>query len=84
MSMRRFTRRTNAFSKKLANHGHALVLYFVTYNWTRIHKSLRVSHAMAAGLTDRLYDMEYIVKLTNQFEAKDIARQRRMMAKFAD
>lgn len=84
MSMRRFTRLTNAFSKKLANHGHALALYFVTYNWTRIHKSLRVSPAMAAGLTDRLYDMEYIVKLTDQYEAKDANRIRHMMAKIAE
>ena len=60
MSMRRFTRLTNAFSKKLDNHIHALALYFMFYNFTRIHKSLKVSPAMAAGVTDRLWSMEDI------------------------
>jgi IS1 family transposase len=54
MQMRRFARLTNAFSKKFENHCHALALYFFWYNWTRQHKSLRVSPAMAAGLTDKL------------------------------
>ena len=63
MSMRRFTRLTNAFSKKLENHCHALALYFVFYNFSRIHKSLRVTPAMAAGLTDKLMSMEDIVAL---------------------
>jgi IS1 family transposase len=61
MSMRRFTRLTNAFSKKLDNHIHALALYFAFYNFCRIHKSLRVSPAMAAGIADRLWSMEDIV-----------------------
>ena len=61
MSMRRFTRLTNAFSKKLDNHIHALALYFVFYNFCRIHKTLRVSPAMAAGMTDRLWSLEDIV-----------------------
>lgn len=60
MSMRRFTRLTNAFSKKLDNHIHALALYFMFYNFTRIHKSLKVSPAMAAGITDKLWSMEDI------------------------
>ena len=63
MSMRRFTRLTNAFSKKVENHCHALALYFVWYNFVRIHKSLRVIPAMAAGVTDTLHDMEWIVGL---------------------
>ena len=63
MSMRRFTRLTNAFSKKLENHCHALALYFVFYNFARIHKSLRVTPAMAAGITDKLMSMEDIVAL---------------------
>lgn len=54
ISMRWFTRLTNAHSKKLAKHRHAISLCFVFYNWTRIHKSLRVTPAMAAGLTDRV------------------------------
>lgn len=64
MSMRRFTRLTNAFSKKVENHCHALALYFVWYNFCRQHKSLGgVSSAMAAGVTDTLRDMEWIVGL---------------------
>ena len=63
MSMRRFTRLTNAFSKKLDNHIHALALYFAFYNFCRVHKSLRVSPAMAAGVSDRLWSMEDIVAL---------------------
>ena len=61
MSMRRFTRLTNAFSKKLDNHIHALALYFVFYNFTRIHKTLRMSPAMAAGITDRLWSLEDVI-----------------------
>jgi IS1 family transposase len=61
MSMRRFTRLTNAFSKKLDNHIHAIALYFVFYNFCRIHKSLRVSPAMAAGVSDRLWSLEDVV-----------------------
>jgi hypothetical protein len=63
MSMRRFTRLTNAFSKKVENHCHALALYFVWYNFCRIHKSLRVTPAMAAGVTDTLRDMAWIAEL---------------------
>lgn len=63
MSMRRFTRLTNAFSKKLYNHFLSLALYFVFYNFCRIHKTLRVTPAMAAGLTDTLHDAEWIVDL---------------------
>ena len=61
MSMRRFTRLTNAFSKKLDNHIHALALYFVFYNFCRIHKTLRTSPAMAAGVTDRLWSLEDVI-----------------------
>jgi len=61
MSMRRFTRLTNGFSKKLDNHIHALALYFVFYNFTRIHKTLRMSPAMAAGITDRLWSLDDVI-----------------------
>ena len=63
MSLRRFTRLTNAFSKKIENHVHALSLYFVFYNFVRIHKTLRVTPAMESGLTDRLWEFEDIVGL---------------------
>jgi len=68
MSMRRFTRLTNAFSKKLENHCHALALYFVWYNFCRIHKSLKVSPAMAAGVTDELLSMADIVQAMDRKE----------------
>lgn len=61
MSMRRFTRLTNAFSKKVDNHVAALALYFVFYNFVRIHRSLRVTPAMAADVTDRLWSFEDIL-----------------------
>ncbi len=66
MSMRRFTRLTNAFSKKVENHCHALALYFMYYNFVRIHKTLHSTPAMAAGVTDKLWSMEDIVNLIDQ------------------
>ena len=70
MSMRRFTRLTNAFSKKIDNHIHALSLYFVWYNFCRIHKSLRETPAMAAGITTSLMSMEDVVALIDKAEAE--------------
>ena len=63
MGMRRFTRLTNGFSKKLENHLHMLSIYFVHYNFVRMHKSLRMTPAMAAGVTDILHDMTWLVAL---------------------
>jgi len=63
MSMRRFTRLTNGFSKKIDNHIHMLSLYFVHYNFCRIHKTLKVTPAMEAGITKTLHDAEWIVGL---------------------
>lgn len=63
MHMRRFTRLTNAFSKRIENHCHQLALYFVWYNFVRQHKTLRVSPAMAAGISDRLMDMKDVADL---------------------
>ena len=63
MSMRRFTRLTNAFSKRLENHVAMLSLYFVHYNFCRIHKTLRMTPAMAAGVSDTLRDVKWIVGL---------------------
>lgn len=63
MSMRRFTRLTNAFSKKLENHMAAIALHFMHYNFARIHQTLRTTPAMAAGVTSKLWDVEDIVAL---------------------
>ena len=74
MSMRRFTRLTNAFSKKLDNHIHALALYFVFYNFTRIHKTLRMSPAMAARITDRLWSLEDVIAKIDELAPEPKAR----------
>ena len=63
MHMRRFTRPTNAFSKKLENHEHAVALHYMNYNFCRIHQSIRTTPAMAAGATTRLWEIEDIVGL---------------------
>jgi IS1 family transposase len=63
MSMRRFTRLTNAFSKKVENHCAAVALHFMHYNFARIHQTLRVTPAMAAGVTDHVWEIGEIVDL---------------------
>jgi len=63
MSMRRFTRLTNGFSKKIENHAHAIAVHFMWYNFGRIHKTLRVTPAMAAGVSDRVWSLEDVVQL---------------------
>jgi IS1 family transposase len=63
MSMRRFTRLTNAFSKKVENHAHAVALHYMHYNFVRIHKTLRITPAMAAGITDHLWSIEDLAAL---------------------
>lgn len=63
MSMRRFTRLTNGFSKKIENHIHAVAIHFIHYNFARIHKTLRITPAMAAGLTDHVWSLEEIALL---------------------
>ena len=65
MHMRRFTRLTNAFSKKLENHMHAISLYFMFYNFCKIHKTLRVTPAMEAGITDHVWDLEEMVQMAD-------------------
>ncbi|HYF29761.1 MAG TPA: DDE-type integrase/transposase/recombinase [Chitinophagaceae bacterium] len=70
MSMRRFTRLTNAFSKKVENHCHAIALHFVYYNFVRQHKTLTITPAMAAGLTKRFMSIEDIVNLLPVEEPK--------------
>ncbi|KQT56153.1 transposase [Methylobacterium sp. Leaf456] len=63
MQMRRFTRLTNAFSKKFENHAHMVALYTVWYNFVKLHKKHRMSPAMAAGVSDRLWSMEDVAAL---------------------
>lgn len=63
MSIRRFTRLTNGFSKKIENHYHAISLHFMHYNFCRIHKTLRITPAMAAGLSDHVWEIEEILNL---------------------
>jgi hypothetical protein len=63
MSMRRFTRLTNAFSKKVDNHGHAVALCFMFYNFCRVHHTSRVTPAMEAGIADHVWSFEELVKL---------------------
>jgi len=63
MSMRRFTRLTNAFSKKAENHAAMVALHFMHYNYCRIHQTLRVTPAMQAGLTDHVWEIEELVGL---------------------
>jgi hypothetical protein len=63
------TRLTNAFSKKVANHGHAMALHFLYYNFVRVHKTQRMSPAMAAGVTKRLWEIGDIVNVLKAWEA---------------
>lgn len=70
MHMRRFTRLTNAFSKKVENHAYAAALHFMHYNFVRIHITLRVTPAMAAGVADRLWEISDIVKQVEAAEAE--------------
>jgi IS1 family transposase len=63
MNMRRFTRLTNGFSKKVENHAHAIALHFMYYNFVRIHTTLRVTPAMQAGITKKLWSVEDIARL---------------------
>jgi IS1 family transposase len=69
MGMRRFTRLTNAFSKKFENHVHMVAIYTVFYNWIRIHRSLKVTPAMESGLTDQTMEWADILKAMDQAEA---------------
>ena len=73
--MRRFTRMTNGFSKKLENHVHMVAPYIVFYNWTRINKTLGTNPAQAVGLTERPWDMANVVKLIEDVETQAPAAQ---------
>jgi hypothetical protein len=70
MQMRRFTRLTNAFSKKAANHAYAVAIYFMHYNFVRIHQTLRCTPAMAAAVTTKLWELSDMVKVLEDWEAR--------------
>jgi hypothetical protein len=69
MGNRRMTRLTNAFSKKAENHAHMMAIYFMHYNFVRIHKTLKVTPAMAANVTPKLWEMSDMVKVLEDWEA---------------
>jgi hypothetical protein len=71
--IRRFTRLSNAFSKKAENHAHAVALHFMHYNFVRIHKTLRCPPAMRAGVTDRRWDVADIVTVIENWEARQVS-----------
>ena len=63
MGMRRFTRLTNGFSKKLENHMHHIALHFMHYNFCRVHQTLRITPAMAAGISDHVWELSELIAL---------------------
>jgi hypothetical protein len=68
MGVRCFTRLTNAFSKKAENHAHGVAIYFMHYNFVRIHQTLRCTPAMAAGMTTKLWELSDMVKVLEEWE----------------
>jgi len=70
MGTRRFTRLTNAFSKKAVNHAHSVAIYFMHYNFVRIHTTIRCTPAMAAGVTGQLWELADMVKVLEDWEAQ--------------
>jgi IS1 family transposase len=70
MNMRRFTRLTNGFSKKIENHACAVALHALFYNFVRVHQTLKVTPAMAAGVTNRLWEMTGLVEMVEAFETR--------------
>ena len=76
MQMRRFTRLTTGYSKKLANHEHMVALYTLWYNWIRTHKAHRMTPAMAAGLTENLMEMADLVRLIDDAEMRATVQKR--------
>jgi len=78
MQMRRYTRLTTGYSKKIENHCHMVALYTVWYNWIRTHKAHRVTPAMAAGLTDKLMDMADVARLRTLYPFLYLMSERRL------
>jgi IS1 family transposase len=78
MSLRRLTRLTNAFSKKVENLAHAMSIHYMHYNFARIHSTLRITPAMAAGVTGRLWSMEDIIRIADEREVAELATLKRL------
>ena len=76
MANRRFTRLTNAFSKKLENHSHMIALYTVLYNFVKMHKTLKMTPALAANVCDHLWSMDELVALSTRTMRRNLARSR--------
>ena len=74
MSIRRFTRLTNAFSKKIENHAHSIAIHFMHYNFVRQHQTTRVTPAMAAGVTGKLWELSDVVKMIEAWEASQMKK----------
>jgi hypothetical protein len=73
-TMRRYTRLSNGFSRKMENHAAATALNYFAYNFIKIHRTLRTSPAMAAGVTDRLWSVEDLVALWEAYEQRRAER----------
>jgi hypothetical protein len=84
MQMRRFTRLTNAFSKKFENHCYSLALYFVWYNWMRKNKAVGTTPAIAAGLTDKAMVMADVVKMIDARDEERLGQKRGAMLEHED
>jgi IS1 family transposase len=78
MHSRRMTRLTNGFSKKVQNHAHAMALHFLYYNFVRVHMTLKVTPAMAAGVTNRLWEMSDVVNMVESWEAMQARENARL------
>jgi len=79
MHMRRFTRLTNGFSKKVDNHRHSVALHYMFYNFCRIHQTLRCTPAMEAGLTDHVWTLEELIALLPKPVVKSSTVEREML-----
>ncbi len=83
MHDRRFTRLTNAFSKKAENHAHSVALNFMYYNFVKLHTTLRCTPAMAAGVTTKLWEVADMVKVLEDWEARQVQRLAALTARVA-
>jgi IS1 family transposase len=81
MHMRRFTRLTNAFSKKLSNHRHSVALHYMFYNYCRVHQTLKVTPAMEAGLTDHVWSLEELCALMPKPVVRDSMIEKNLLTK---